>query len=83
LTIYNEAQADNIQVDVSALTTSGIVNAHNVQDYFNDIQSLEVTDGQIIINMQAVNRTVAKPVGWTAPATTFPSFGCLRLEKIT
>jgi hypothetical protein len=83
LVIYNQAQADTIEVDVSAIFgASGTVQARNVQDYFVDIQTLTITAGVITINMQAANRTVATPVQWTAPATTFPQFGCFVLVKI-
>jgi hypothetical protein len=57
------------------------VQARNVQDYFSDIQMVTVTVGKITVNMQAVNRTVATPVGWAAPATTFPKFGAFVLER--
>lgn len=81
LVIYNQAQADTIEVDVSAIYPNGTqVQARNVQDYFNDIQTLTVADGNITVNMQAANRTVAAPVAWTAPATTFPTFGCFVLQ---
>jgi hypothetical protein len=82
LTIYNQAAANTIDVDVSSLFgASGTVKAYNVQDYFVDIQTLTVTSGVITVNMQAVNRTVATPVGWTAPAKTFPQFGAFILVK--
>jgi hypothetical protein len=82
LVIYNQAEADTIDVDVSAIFgQSGTVQARNVQDYFVDIQTLTITAGVITVNMQAANRTVATPVQWTAPATTFPLFGCLVLTK--
>jgi hypothetical protein len=82
LTIYNmQAQADTIQVDLSSLDwTSGTVLAANAQDPLVDIQTLTITAGMITINMQAINRTVETPVGWPAPVTTFPSFGCMILE---
>jgi hypothetical protein len=82
LVIYNEAAANTIDVDVSAIFgQSGTVKAYNVQDYFTDIQALTITAGVITVNMQAINRTVATPIQWTAPATTFPQFGCFVLVK--
>jgi hypothetical protein len=82
LTIYNQAAANTVQVDVSALFgVSGTVKAYNVQDYFTDIQTLTITAGVITVNMQAANRSVAAPVGWDAPAKTFPSFGAFVLIK--
>lgn len=81
LTIYNEAEANTVSVDISSLGWTGQVAARNVQDYFVDIQTLDIVDGSITVNMQAINRTVATPIGWTAPARTFPTFGAFVLEK--
>ncbi|HEU4340992.1 MAG TPA: hypothetical protein VFU31_05425, partial [Candidatus Binatia bacterium] len=82
LTIFNGSQANTIEVDVSSIYPNGTqVQAINVQDYFNDIQNLTVAAGKITVNMQAENRTIAAPQGWTAPATVFPSFGCFVLVK--
>jgi hypothetical protein len=82
LTIFNGSEAASVSVDVSAIFgQSGTVQARNVQDYFTDIQTLTITGGSMTVNMQAMNRTVAAPQGWTAPATTFPSFGCFILER--
>ena len=84
LVIYNEAQTNEIEVDVSAIYANGTqIQARNVQDYFSDIQTLTVIAGKITVNMKAINRTVATPIGWTARATTFPTFGCMVLEKVT
>jgi len=49
-----------------------------VQDYFNDIQVLPIKGGVVGIDM--VHRTVSSPVGWNAPASTFPQFGAFVLE---
>lgn len=85
VTIYNEAESNTVSVDLSAVTglvVGDSVTVRNVQDYFVDIQTLTLdADKKITINMQAVNRTVATPVQWTAPATTFPKFGCFVIEK--
>jgi len=85
VTIYNQDGLDSITVDLSSvagLSAGDTVSVHNVQDYFVDIQSLIVAgDGTIAVDMQAVNRSVATPVGWAAPATTFPDFGAFVLEK--
>lgn len=82
LTIYNWAAADSVTVDVSAVYAAGqAVHAHNVQDYHQDIQALEVAgDGTLTLDMQAANRSVQAPVGWAAADTTFPAFGCFVLE---
>jgi hypothetical protein len=83
--VYNWALANTVDVDltsVTGLTVGDTVSVHNAQDYFTDIQTLTIAAGKIItVNMQAVNRTVATPVNWAAPATTFPRFGAFVVEK--
>jgi hypothetical protein len=82
LTIYNQAEANTVNVNVSGVFgASGTVKAYNSQDYFNDVQTLTITAGSITVNMQAANRSVATPVGWSAPATVFPAFGSFVLIK--
>jgi hypothetical protein len=82
LTIYNWTLGNTVDVDVSSVFgATGTVEAHNAQNYFTDIQTLTITAGVITVNMQAANRTVATPVGWTAPAKTFPQFGAFILVK--
>lgn len=83
LAIYNtQAQANAVTVDVSSLFSDGnTITARNVQDFWNDTQSLTVSGGNITINMQAINRSVATPQGWTVPKSTFPAFGCFVLER--
>jgi alkylation response protein AidB-like acyl-CoA dehydrogenase len=82
LTVYNQAQANTVNVDVSSVFgASGTVKAYNAQDYFSDVQTLTITAGVITVNMQAANRTVATPDGWVAPAKTFPDFGAFVLIK--
>jgi hypothetical protein len=82
LTIYNWTLANTVNVDVSAVFgASGTVKAYNAQDPLNDIQTLTISSGVITVNMEATNRTVETPVGWTAPAKTYPQFGCFVLAK--
>jgi len=85
VTIYNEAEAESVSIDLSAVTGLQIgdsVIVRNVQDYFVDIQILTLdADKKITVNMLAANRTVSTPIQWIAPATTFPQFGCFVLEK--
>jgi len=82
LAIYNWTLGNTIAVDVSSLFSNGsVIDVHNAQDYFNDIQELTVSGGNITINMQAANRTIASPVGWSAPAKSFPQFGAFVLVK--
>lgn len=80
--IYNYDLSDIVEVDISSLGWTGQVTARNVQDYFTDIQTLDIVDSAITINMQAANRTVEAPTGWTAPASTFPQFGAFVLERV-
>lgn len=85
VTIYNEARADSISVDLTSvigLNAGDSVTVANVQDYFVDIQTLTLdADKKITVDMQAANRTVAAPQGWAAEPTTFPTFGCMVVEK--
>lgn len=75
--VYNWQHLDSVVVDVSSVFSNGTnVMAINVQDYFVDRQSLTVSGGNITINMQAGNRTIATPQGIATPTTTFPEFGC-------
>jgi hypothetical protein len=86
VTIYNWSHANTVSVNLSTvagLSVGDPVSVHNVQDYFTDIQTLTLdASKQITINMQAVNRTVSTPIGASAPATTFPEFGCFVIEKV-
>jgi len=83
VTIYNQDLANSITVDLSGVTglvAGDSILARNVQDYFSDIQTLTLDENKtVIISMQS--RTVAAPIAWTAPATTFPAFGCFVIEK--
>jgi len=79
--IFNiQAGADTADVDVSSVFgTKGTVDVHNVQDYWNDIQELTISEGVISVNMEATNRTVESPIGWDDPDKTFPDFGAFVL----
>lgn len=83
--IYNPTGANTVEVDLSAVTgliAGDTVNVHNVENYYVDIQSLQLdANKKITVNMQAVNRTVATPAGWAAPTTVFPNFGAFVVEK--
>lgn len=83
LTIYNQAQSDSLQIDVSSVLNVGdTVNAHNAENYFTDIQALTVAgDGTITVDMRAISHAPIAPVQWVAPATAFPNFGCFILER--
>lgn len=82
LTIYNQAAANTVQVDVSAVFANGdVLDVMNAQNLFGDIQELTVAGGLITVNMQASNRTVEAPSGVSAPSKSFPVFGELILRK--
>lgn len=81
LAIYNQSQSVSISVDISDIYENGdIIAVRNAQDYFVDIQQLQVENGTITVSME--NHTVATPKAWSAPITTFPLFGCFVLEKL-
>jgi hypothetical protein len=83
LAIFNmQAQAASVSVDVSEIYDNGdVISVRNTQDYFNDVQELVVSSGQITIDMQATNRSVEAAIGGATPAKTFPSFGAFVLRK--
>lgn len=82
ITIYNQAQADSITVDVSSILGVGDdYTLANAQDISTDIVSGTVGEaGTIDIDMRAISHTVTGPIAGTAPATTFPLFGCFVIE---
>lgn len=83
---YNWDLDDSVVVDLSTVTGLSIgdtVSVKNVQDLFVDIVELVLdADKKITVDMRAVNHTVAAPVLWDAPVTTFPEFGCFIIEKV-
>jgi hypothetical protein len=79
--IYNEAEAESVSVDVSAVLDDGDdYTLTNAQDP-DDVATGTLSGTDISIDMRAVSHSVASPVNWDAPATTFPTFGCFILEK--
>jgi len=85
--IVNGSQANSVTVDLTAVTGLSIgdsVTVASVQDYLIDIVTLTLdANKSISVDMRAVSHTVAAPVGWTAPATTFPQFGCFIVRKVS
>lgn len=83
IAVYNGSEAASVQVDVSAVLDAGAAyRLRNAQDYFIDIATGEVDgNGLITIDMRAISHTVAAPIEWTAPATTFPTFGAFVIEE--
>jgi hypothetical protein len=81
--VYNKSAANTVKVNVSAVFgQSGTVDLHNCADYYGDVQILTITAGMITVDMQAAHRTIETPVGWAAPATTFPEFGAFVVTKV-
>jgi hypothetical protein len=83
IAIYNWAGDNTVNVDVSSFLSIGDdYKVTNVQDYFVDIVTGTVGATQTIdVDMRAISHTVSTPQGWTAPPTTFPTFGCFVVEK--
>lgn len=85
VTAVNGSQSDNVTVDLSSVTglsAGDNVTVANVQDLLVDIATLTLdANKRISIDMRAVSHTVATPVGWAAPATTFPLFGAFVVRK--
>lgn len=84
--VYNWDLGDSVVVDLSTVTGLNIgdtVRVKNVQDLFVDIVEL-ILDGnkQITVDMRVISHTVAAPILWDAPVTTFPEFGCFVIEKV-
>lgn len=88
LAIYNENELDTVEVDVSSLGWTGQVSASAAMSFnpvthiYDDVQTLDIIDGAVTVNAQAINRTVAAPQGDDAPPTTFPQFGAFVLERV-
>lgn len=83
LVIFNKiTSANTVTVNVSNVYVSGDnLKLHNAQNWA-DVLELTVSElGTIDIDMRAISHSTATPQGWTAPATTFPTFGCFVVEK--
>jgi hypothetical protein len=69
-------------VDVSAVLDDGDdYTLTNAQDP-DDVATGTLSGTDISIDMRAVSHTVASPVNWDAPGSTFPIFGCFILERV-
>jgi hypothetical protein len=80
IVVYNwDGQAMVTAGPPAFLTPGSVYQLHNVQDYFGDVISRIYDGGRIELPM--IGRTVATPVGWAAPASTFPLFGVFVVEK--
>lgn len=83
--VWNWETLDTVTVDLSGIVELGVgdvVELRNGQDPTGDAQTLTLDANKCVsVDMQAVNHSVAAPIGWTAPATTFPTFGCFVVNK--
>ena len=82
VTIYNPAELDTVNVNVSAvLPANAAYRLRNSQDYYGDVVTGNVAgDGTITVDMRAVSHSVVAIVAGVSEATVFPAFGCFVLE---
>lgn len=91
LTIYNEAGADTVSVNVSSVFAPGdtlylwsVIAGVDVNGIKQDRVAYTVAgDGTIAVDMRASEHPVAAPYQWAAPDTTFPTFGAFVVERNT
>jgi hypothetical protein len=83
IVIYNWQDSNEVTVNLPAgwFQSGDKFKLHNVPDYFNDVVSGTYDSGQPFkVSMQG--RTTHTPIGWTAPASTFPRFGVFLLIRV-
>lgn len=81
LVIYNYDLDNTVDVDCSALLAEGDdYRLTNVQDFTDIITGVAGAGGVITVPM--TGRTIAAPIKWQAPPTSFPEFGCFIIEKV-
>jgi hypothetical protein len=86
--VYNWSGAASVIVDLSRVTNLSFpdfVKVHNIQDYFNDIQMLQLDSNKCIqVDMLPNHHTVALPngTGWESPVSSFPLFGAFVIDVI-
>lgn len=81
ITIYNWQNLGTVSVPVSGILNSGdTYQLRNVQDYFSDIIT-GTYNGSGSISVSMTGRTIAKPLKYNAPASSFPEFGGFVLLK--
>jgi hypothetical protein len=81
ITIYNWQNQTSVSVPVSGILNSGdTYQLRNVQDYFSDIIT-GIYNGSGNISVPMTGRTIAKPLKYNAPASSFPEFGGFVLIK--
>lgn len=82
--VWNWAGAASVSLNLGGVIMDDAqVKVRSYLDYFNDIQTLTVANGAVAVDMQADNRTIAKPIGWEVAlaAQTYPTFGAFVLES--
>ena len=84
--IYNWEGLNSVVIDLTSIASLSVgdhVNVTNVQDLFTDITELVLDANKCItVDMRAISHTVAAPILWDAPPTTFPTFGCFIIELV-
>ena len=89
LVIYNWDNLDDVSVDVSGMFEAGdTLYLWSVQAGVNEAGERQdrapytvAPDGTITVDMRASEHPVATPYQWTAPDTTFPTFGAFVVER--
>ncbi len=81
IAIYNWPLLTSVNVDMSniGLQPGDEYELRSAQDPFTDVTRGTYTGAPIPVSMTA--RSVARPRGWTAPASTFPEFGAFLIRK--
>lgn len=89
LTVYNWDNLNSVSVDVSSVFVPGdTLYLWSVQAGVNEagvrqdrVAYTVAGDGTIAVDMRASEHPVAAPYQWTAPPTTFPTFGAFVVER--
>lgn len=84
--VYNWELLETVTIDLSSMTNMSAgdtVSVTNVQDLAVDIAN-KTLDGSkcITVDMRAASHSVSTPQGLSAPASTFPEFGCFVVRKV-
>lgn len=78
--VYNWDGSNTVNVDLGSFLAGGdAYELHNVQDYFTDLVRATYGGGPLVVSMR--EHTVAVPIGWHAPPSTFPAFGVFAVVK--
>ena len=90
ITIYNASRVTSLRVMQTLLPAGMPYRLINVQGGVDTnglwrdlVYGVIASDGSITVDMTAASHKVSAPIKGTAPATTFPNFGCLILEGLS